>query len=150
MTQDSRPAEEHPAKESPEAGPDAIPEEPGSEEEGSSLPQDALYSPEDPIATPEGEIPDDAIFSPDDPLTRSEGGEGVVTGMGGSTDGTARKGRGLEWELRYTADLLKNLERGLREQGMEALRVHPDVEPMDAMLRSFIAGFLVGRMEEEG
>lgn len=127
----------------------AAPDGSGKEEKDTTIPEDAFYSPDDPIALSEGEIPEDAIFSPDDPLTRSEDGEGVVTGIGGSALRPPQKGRGLAWELRYTADLLKRLERDLREHGMEALRIHPDTEPMDAMLRSFIAGFLVGRMEGE-
>ena len=32
---------------------------------------------------------------------------------------------------------------------MEALRVHPDTAPMDAMLRSYIAGYLVGRDDSQ-
>jgi hypothetical protein len=32
---------------------------------------------------------------------------------------------------------------------MEALQVHPETEPMDAMLRSYIAGYLVGRTDAE-
>lgn len=127
----------------------AVPDGTGVEEEDTTIPEDAFYSPDDPIASSEGDIPEDAIFSPDDPLTRTEDREGEVTGIGGSAAPPPQKGRGLAWELRYTADLLKALERDLREHGMEALRVHPDTEPMDAMLRSFVAGFLVGRLEEE-
>ena len=127
----------------------AVPDGTGAEEEDTTLPENAFYSPDDPIARSEGEIPADAIFSPDDPLTRSEDEEGEVTGIGGSSVRPPQTGRDLVWELRYTADLLKALQRDLREHGMEALRIHPDTEAMDAMLRSFIAGYLVGRMEGE-
>ncbi len=142
MVGESRPPEEVGAEE-------ALAEEADLELEDSSIPEDAFFSPDDPIADSEGEIPEDAIFSPDDPLIQSEAGEGVVTGMGGWAAGPPPDGRGIEWEIRRTADLLKSLERNLREHGMEALRVHPEVEPMDAMLRSFIAGYLVGSMEGE-
>lgn len=118
-------------------------------DEAVPFPKDAFFSPDDPIVRSEGEIPDDAIFSPDDPLTRSETGEGVVTGMAGTRGRTQGKGRGLAWEIQNTAKLMDTLARELREQGMEALKVRPETEPMDAMLRSFIAGFLVGRMDEE-
>jgi hypothetical protein len=113
------------------------------------IPDGAFYSPDDPIASSEGDIPDDAFFSPDDPLTLETGGEGVVTGMGGADDQSMGKGGGLVWEIMNTAALMERLGRDLRDHGMEALRVYPETEPMDALLRSFVAGFLVGKMEEE-
>lgn len=125
--------------------------EPGNsqtpEETASTIPDEALYSPDDPISPMEGEIPEDAIFPPDGPIAREESEEGIVTGMSGVDDPALRVSSGVLWEIRHTADLLRNLERTLREKGVEALHIHPDVEPMDAMLRSFIAGFLVGRLE---
>ena len=119
------------------------------DDEGVPIPHDAFFSPDDPIVRSEGDIPDDAIFSPDDPLTRSDGGEGVVTGMAGTRGQAQGKGRGLAWEIQNTAKLMDTLARELRGQGMEALKLRPETEPMDAMLRSFVAGFLVGRMDEE-
>ena len=121
----------------------------GGDDEAVPIPNEAFFSPDDPIVRSEGEIPDDAIFSPDDPLARSDGGEGVVTGMAGARGQTQGKERGLAWEIQNTAKLMGTLSRELREQGMEALKVRPGSEPMDAMLRSFVAGFLVGRMDEE-
>jgi len=113
----------------------------------SAFPDEALISPDDPISPVEGDIPEDAIFPPDGPIARKEPSEGIATGMSGADDPTLRVTSGVIWEIRHTADLLRNLERTLRERGVEALQIHPDVEPMDAMLRSFIAGFLVGRLE---
>ncbi len=37
----------------------------------------------------------------------------------------------------------------LRERGVEALRTHPEMEPLDGMLRGLVAGFLLGRQENE-
>ncbi len=119
-----------------------------SGEEASSIPEDAFYNPDDPIVAVEGAIPDDAIFSPDDPITRGDDGEeGVVTGMDGETDEETRSGGDLTWQIRRTSNILESLAHALRDQGMEALRIHPETEPMDAMLRSFVAGYLVGRTD---
>jgi hypothetical protein len=120
------------------------------QEETSEIPDDAFYSPDDPIAQAEGEIPDDAIFSPDDPLTRTPDGEGVVTGMNLEDKHKMGRGKGLAWEIRATASLLEQLGRELRDQGMAALKVHPEMAPMDAMIRGFVAGYLVGQTDEEG
>ena len=143
MNEDSRP---------PEALASDAAETPVSEghqdEMGSAIPDDAFYSPDDPIARAEGDIPDDAIFSPDDPIYQEDPEEGVVTDMGGSTAQPLRA-TGLSWEMRKTADTLEALARDLKERGMEALRVHSDTETMDAMLRSYIAGYLIGRADEE-
>jgi len=119
------------------------------DDEVMSIPDDAFFSPDDPIGRSEGDIPDDAIFSPDGAIGRLDEGEGVVMGMGGGDDRDYGKGRGLAWEIRNTATLMETLARELREQGMAALRVHAQTQPMDAMLRSYVAGFLVGRMDEE-
>jgi hypothetical protein len=146
MTEESR------IPESSEAGaPEAVAPKGEVAEEGSQnpIPDDAFYSPDDPIVSAEGDIPDDAFYSPDDPVALEEDGEGVVTGMNGADARSRGKGRGLGWDLMNTAALMERLGRDLREHGMEALRVYPETEPMDAMLRSFVAGFLVGRMEEE-
>lgn len=120
------------------------------QENANDIPDDAFYSPDDPIAQAEGEIPEDAIFSPDDPLTRTPDGEGVVTGMDLDDGRRAGRGKGLAWEIRATASLLERFGRELRDQGMEALKVHPEMAPMDAMIRAFVAGYLVGRTDEEG
>jgi hypothetical protein len=116
---------------------------------GKAIPDEAFFSPDDPITQAEGAIPNDAIFSPDDPLIRSDDHEGVVVGMGGGDDRDYRKGKGLAWEIRNTAAIMEALARELNEKGMEALRVHPDTVPMDAMLRSYVAGYLVGRLDGE-
>ncbi len=135
----------------PEPSGEGAPNHGGPDPEGDSrIPEDAFFSPDDPIVLNEGEIPEDAIFSPDDPLTRSDDGEGIVTGIGGITEKDTSEGRGLAWEIRHTADILDRLSRELHENGLAALRVHPETEPMDAMLRSFVAGYLVGQMDEEG
>jgi len=122
-------------------------------EEGDSsataIPDDAFFSPDGPIARPEGDIPREAIFSPDDAIGLTDDGEGVVRGMGGEGAGDSGRGMGLDWEIRNTSRIMETLAKDLREQGMEALRVHPDTAPMDAMLRSFVAGFLVGKRGSE-
>jgi hypothetical protein len=97
-------------------------------------------------------IPDEAIFSPDDPILRVGEERGVVTGMGGEDRGLdAPIGRmgDLAWEIRHAANIMSGLAEALKEQGMEALKVHSETEPMDAVLRSFIAGYLVGRTDAE-
>jgi len=113
------------------------------------FPEDAFFSPDDPIARPEGEIPDDALFSPDDPLKREPPEDGVVTHLSGRADRVPDKPRSLVWRVRLTADLLERLAKDLREQGLEALKVHPESERMDAIIRSFVAGYLVGQMGDE-
>ena len=130
--------------------PDATDGPPGAEvgDADTSVPIDAFFSPDDPIAEPEGVIPEEALFSPDDPLTRSVQ-EGVVTSLGGKAVRSREKARSLIWEIRHTAELLEVLARELREQGLEALKVNPESEPMDAMIRSFVAGYLVGQLDEE-
>jgi len=114
-----------------------------------SIPDHAFYSPEDPIARAEGEIPREALFSPDDPLKRSDLSEGVVTRLDGRVDHSPDEASSLSWKVRMTADLMEALARELREQGLGALKVRPETEPMDAMIRSFVAGYLVGKLEEE-
>jgi hypothetical protein len=121
----------------------------GGKTGGGAIPDEAFFSPDDPITQAEGDIPDDAIFSPDEPLIRSDEGEGVVVGMGGGDDRDYRKGKGLAWEIRNTSAIMESLAKELNEKGMEALRVHPDTVPMDAMLRSYVAGYLVGRLDGE-
>jgi len=113
------------------------------------IPHHAFYSPEDPIARSEGEIPREALFSPDDPLKRSDPSEGVVTRLDGGVGTSPDEVSSLSWKLRTTADLMEALARDLREHGLGALKVRPDTEPMDAMIRSFVAGYLVGKLEEE-
>ena len=115
-----------------------------------SVPQSAFYSPDDPIASPEGDIPPEALFSPDGPLRIDEPEEGVVTRLSGRPTRSMDKPRSLTWRVRLTADLLEALSRDLKERGLEALKIHPKSERMDAVLRSFIAGYLVGQMDDEG
>lgn len=121
----------------------------GLEEFRSLFPEDAVYSPDDPIARPEGEIPEDALFSPDQPLKRDPGEEGVVTRLSGNSDGITDEPGSRAWRVRLTADLLERLARDLRERGLEALTVPPGSGRMDTMIRSFVAGYLIGREEDE-
>jgi len=122
----------------------------GAEEARGSIPKSAFYSPDDPIARPEGEIPRDALFSPDDPLKRGEPEDGVVTGLNGNLTWSPDFPPSLVWKLRHAADLMERLARELREQGLGALKVNPESSPVDALLRSFVGGYLVGKMEDEG
>jgi hypothetical protein len=95
-------------------------------------------------------IPEEAIFSPDEPIVREGEEPGVVTGMGGvdARDAAAQGGEGdLAWEIRHAAHIMTGLAKALQDQGMDALKVDPETEPMDAVLRSFIAGYLVGRTD---
>jgi hypothetical protein len=144
MNEDPRRPEALPSKSADALAPDFDPE--GSDAE---IPEDAFYSPDDPIAQREGAIPADAFFSPDDPIFRSGPVEGVVTTMSGISVGEMRGKGDLRWEIRHAANIMDALARDLKERGMEALRVHPETEPMDAMLRSYIAGFLVGRTDTQ-
>lgn len=142
-----------------ELAPSVDPSFPGPEEEGrvpeaaaGEIPDDAIFDPDGPIVQPQGEIPDDAIFDPDEPIVRRDSSvqEGVVTGIGG---GGARRERwegDLAWQILRTSHLLESLAQALREHGMEALRIHPQTDPMDAMLRAFVAGYLVGRLDVRG
>jgi len=125
-------------------------EEEGAEanaEVHAAFPRDALYSPDDAIVRPEGEIPKDAIYSPDDPIAGGHEAEGVVTGMGGEAQEEATSGRDRVRQIRHVAHVLENLARELQDQGMRALRVRPSSDPVDAMLRTFVAGYLVGRSD---
>ena len=130
-------------------------EEPGivgsdsdAEEGDVQIPDDAFFSPDDPIVRAEGDIPDDAIFSPDGPITQEEMGEGVVTGIGGSEDREARMVGSLAYELHQAASIMETLARALKEQGVDALRVTPETQPVEAVLKSFLAGYFVGRTDE--
>ena len=127
----------------------ADPDDP-REEEKQSVPSNAFYSPDDPIAQPEGEIPSEALFSPDEPLRREKTEEGVVTRLNGNLTRSPDIPPSLVWKIRHTADLMETLSRELRERGLEALEVHPDSGPVDVLIRSFVAGYLVGQMEDEG
>ena len=138
----------------PKNPPKAIPDGPvargaeSAEEGRDAIPPQAFYSPDDPIARPEGEIPSEAMFSPDEPLRREEDEEGVVTRLNGNFTHPPEIAPSLVWKLRHTADLMENLAQELREQGLGALKVNPDSGPVDTMIRSFLAGYLVGQMEE--
>lgn len=151
MTEDARSAADPPgdqAAETEEKGSTRA----GSEGTGSSLLDEAMAALEAPAGSEEAGIPEDAIFSPDDPIVREGEERGVVTGMGGE-DTTGGEGSGqagdLAWEIRHAANIMTGLARALQEQGMDALKVHKETDPIDAVLRSFIAGYLVGRTESE-
>ncbi len=131
----------------PSHGPEG--EDETSQAGAGEIPEDAIFNPDDPIVRAEGEIPEDAIFSPDEPIARREPGlsKGVAAGIRGG-GGRRKPWEGdLAWQIRRTSHLLESLAHALREQGMEALRVHPETDAMDAMLRAFVAGYLVGRLD---
>lgn len=126
-----------------------------AEAEG-SVPDDAFIMPDQPIRHSARGVPDEAFISPDEPIIRSEPDPDKVevTGIGGRSKKKPVAARKLaagsrEWNIRHAADLLDHLAVELREHGLDALHVHPDIEPLDAMLRGLIAGFLVGRGEME-
>lgn len=125
---------------------------PEGSEEGSKdpIPREALFSPDEPIARPEGYIPGHALFSPDDPVRQDDSGEGIVTNLGGREIKNAAEARSLLWEVRVAADLMETLARDLREEGLGALKLNPGAEPLDVMIRSFVAGYLIGKLDEEG
>jgi len=151
MTEDPKSAEGSTEDQAPDA-PDAAPPEDRGESNGSSLLDEALAALDDPSSSDVDAIPEEAIFSPDDPILREGEERGVVTGMGGAHEGSAPEFEGmgdLAWEIRHAANIMTGLATALKEQGMEALKVHSETEPMDAVLRSFIAGYLVGRTDTE-
>ena len=117
------------------------------ETESAPIPPEAIFSPDDPIAQPVGEIPEDAIYFPDEPILINEVVDGVVTRMSGEDHGDSTVAGNLAWEIRHAANIMNALSRALRERGMEALKLHSETEPMEAALRSFVAGYLVGRMD---
>ncbi len=142
MPENARPPEEHARVAS------RPPEGEESEDLGAApIPPEAIFSPDDPIARAEGEIPEDAIYSPDDPILINEVVDGVVTRMSGKEHGDSAAAGDLTWEIRHAANIMNALSRAMRERGMEALKLHPETEPMDAVLRSFVAGYLVGRTD---
>lgn len=127
--------------------PHSLREEESPEPESSPIPPEAIFSPDDPIAQPVGEIPEDAIYSPDDPILIKEVVDGVVTRMSGKEHGDPRASGNLAWEIRHAANIMNALSQALRERGVEALKLRPETEPLDAILRSFVAGYLVGRTD---
>lgn len=132
--------------------PDTIPGEGEAQGTGSELLDEALAALEGSAVSVEGVIPEEAMFSPDDPILKEGEERGVVTGMGGEgipSDRPLDQIGDLAWEIRHAANIMNGLATALKEHGMEALKVHSDTEPMDAVLRSFIAGYLVGRTDPE-
>jgi hypothetical protein len=115
--------------------------------EDGAIPEEAFYSPDDPISRREGGIPEEAFYSPDDPIAVREREEGEVTGMAGRAEREMGSGGDLTWQIRYISNVLEGLAQALRKQGVQALRIHPDSDPVDAMLRSFVAGYLVGKTD---
>jgi hypothetical protein len=153
MSEDERVSSEGDSGESDRSEPPGEPrddEEEGAEanaEGHAAFHRDALYSPDDAIARPEGEIPKDAIYSPDDPIVREQKTGGVVMGMAGEEDEEPLSGEELIRQIHHMAHVLETLARDLQERGMEALRLRPDSDPADAMLRTFVGGYLVGRSD---
>jgi len=151
MTEDPQPADGSREDQDPNA-PGPIPGETEGQGTGSELLAEALAALEGSAASVEGVIPEEAIFSPDDPIVKEGEERGVVTGMGGEgmpSDPSPEQIGDLAWEIRHAANIMNGLASALKEQGMDALKVHSETEPMDAVLRSFIAGYLVGRTESE-
>ncbi len=132
--------------------PDAIPVDEERQGTGSELLDEALAALEGSAASVEGVIPEEAMFSPDDPILKEGEERGIVTGMGGDnrpSDPSLERVGDLAWEIRHAANIMNGLATALKEHGMDALKVHSETEPMDAVLRSFIAGYLVGRTGPE-
>lgn len=132
-----------------DANSDGVDTDEPAEGRPNSFPPHAFFFPDDPIAKPEGEIPREALFSPDEPLRREEEVEGAVTRLNGNLTRSPDVPPSLAGKLRHTADLMESFSRELREQGLEALKVRPDSGPIDVMIRSFVAGYLVGQIEDE-
>lgn len=143
MSENPRVSAEEDSPESPSGRQEA---EKAGDEHG-AIPEEAFYSPDDPISRREGGVPEEAFFSPDDPIAGRGREEGVVTGMAGRAEREMESGGDLTWQIRYISNVLESLAQALREQGIEALRIHPDSDPVDAMLRSFVAGYLVGKTD---
>jgi hypothetical protein len=119
----------------------------GEEDPGGDIPAEAVFSPDDPIAKEEGEIPLDAIYFPDDPIIVNKVVDGVVTGMAGDPHPGKTTEGDLTWQIQHAAHIMNALSKALKEQGLEALKVHPETEPIDAVLRSFVAGYLIGKSD---
>ncbi len=151
MTEDPKSADGSREGQAPDA-PDTTPAEETAQGTGSELLDEALAALEGSAVSVEGVIPEEAMFSPDDPILKVGEERGVVTGMGGEdrpSDPSLERVGDLAWEIRHAANIMKGLATSLKEHGMDALKVHSDTEPMDAVLRSFIAGYLVGRTDPE-
>lgn len=123
------------------------------DEMNGSLPEGVFIMPDEPIRHEARGVPEDAFISPDEPMVRSDP-QGVVTGIAGMSkkkkvSATKLAAGGRDWNIRHAADILDHLSNDLRERGIEALRTHPEMEPMDGMLRGLVAGFLLGRQEIE-
>lgn len=147
MTEDQKPDEHAGGEEAKNM--DAPEDIAGTEaaEPGGGIPAEAVYSPDDPIAKEEGEIPLDAIYFPDDPILVNKAVDGVVTGMAGNSRPDAGGEGDLSWQIQHAARIMNALSKALKEQGLEALKVDPDIEPIDAVLRSFVAGYLIGKTD---
>jgi hypothetical protein len=149
MTEDPTSPEGSPVEQPPDVSKTPT----SAEAEGSTdstLLEEALAALEKASDSEEGGIPQEAIFSPDEPIVREGEERGVVTGMSGVDvrDEAAQGGGGdLAWEIQHAAHIMTGLAKALQDQGMDALKVDPETEPMDAVLRSFIAGYLVGRTD---
>ncbi|MGW8267838.1 MAG: hypothetical protein ACWGSQ_15840, partial [Longimicrobiales bacterium] len=85
-----------------DANSDGVDTDKPSEKRPNSFPPHAFFSPDDPIAEPEGEIPREALFSPDEPLRREEEEEGVVTRLNGNLRRSPDVPPSLAWKLRHT------------------------------------------------
>ncbi len=119
--------------------------------EDAGVPADAFISPDEPIRR--SDEWDEALISPDDPIVRREpprapadGDDVEVTGIGaGERVYPDEVLSANPIDVERLAGRLETLARDLREKGAAALRVPPDADGTDAVLRAFLSGYLEGR-----
>ena len=150
---------------------------PADLEDDGSIPDDAIFSPDDPIERSGTRLPDDAFFSPDEPIVRaapptkpedfeevlgslksarvaSDGDEAteaddvVVTGIGLDTH---LRGRGSsrfdDPHVERLYARLVGLVKSVKEKGEAGLRTTPEMSRFDATLRGYCVGYLAGLRE---
>lgn len=88
--------------------------------------------------------------SEEDPFAREEGLPGIATGIGGSSESVRVEAGDLAWEIRRAANTLSSLSRELEEGGLEALRIKSRTDPLESLIRTLLAGYLIGRTDRQG